>query len=68
MEGVTSMHYIVLLNMVCQATQTAANSQDSFKKPYLSLLAASGIQHREASREVKCFFFVTRIFIAALQR
>lgn len=54
--------------MVCQATQTAANSQDSFKKPYLSLLAASGIQHREASREVKCFFFVTRIFIAALQR
>lgn len=54
--------------MVCQATQPAENPQDSSKKLYPSLHTASGIQHREASRAVKCIFFVTRIFIAALQR
>lgn len=62
------MYYIVLLDTACQAARTAANPQDSSTLPYLSLLTASGIQHRKASRAVKCFFFVTRIFISVLQR
>lgn len=55
MDAETSAYYTVFLNMVCQATQTAANSQDSSKPPYLAPLCSSGIQHRKASRAIKCF-------------
>lgn len=36
MDAETSAYYRVFLNMVCQATQTAANSQDLSKPPYLA--------------------------------
>lgn len=55
MAAVRSMYYVVFLNILCQATQTATNLQDSSKKPYLFLLTALGIQDREISRAVKCF-------------
>lgn len=54
LAAIRSMYYVVFLNTVCQATQTAAGL-DSSKKLYLSLLTALGIQHREISRAVNCF-------------